>query len=141
MPGAPADVPGLEVRGVSKAFPNVQALREISLEGQPGEIPALLGENGAGKSTLLKIINGDYQPDTGTLSLGGQPAKFTNPLDAHRAGVRVVYQEPEIVPGVAVGENTFVGRRQSRGAFIDFRGRDERVRADLDRYGFTKVLP
>jgi len=141
MPGAPADVPGLEVRGVSKAFPNVQALRDISLEVQPGEILALLGENGAGKSTLLKIINGDYQPDTGTLSLGGQLAKFTNPLDAHRAGVRVVYQEPEIVPGVAVAENIFLGELPHRGPFIDFRGLEERVRADLDRYGFTKVLP
>src|SRR5438132_2778088 len=141
MPGAPADVPGLEVRGVSKAFPNVQALRDISLEVRPGEILALLGENGAGKSTLLKIINGDYQPDTGMLSLGGQPAKFTNPLDAHRAGVRVVYQEPEIVPGVAVAENIFLGELPHRGPFIDFAALEERVRADLARYGFTKVLP
>jgi L-arabinose transport system ATP-binding protein len=141
MPSAPADAPGLEVRGVSKAFPNVQALRDVSLDVRAGEILALLGENGAGKSTLLKIINGDYQPDTGTLSLGGQPVKFTNPLDAHRAGVRVVYQEPEIVPGVAVAENIFLGELPHRGPFIDFRGLDERVRADLDRYGFTKVLP
>src|SRR6267143_4840662 len=115
MPGAPADVPGLEVRGVSKAFPNVQALRDISLEVQPGEVLALLGENGAGKSTLLKIINGDYQPDTGSLSLGGQPVKFTSPFDAHRAGVRVVYQEPEIVPGVADAENIYLGELPHRG--------------------------
>ena len=141
MPGAQADAPGLEVRGVSKAFPNVQALRDISLDVRPGEILALLGENGAGKSTLLKIINGDYQPDTGSLSLGGQPMKFTSPFDAHRAGVRVVYQEPEIVPGVAVAENIYLGELPHRGPFIDFRGLEERVRADLARYGFGKVLP
>jgi L-arabinose transport system ATP-binding protein len=141
MPSARADAPGLEVRGVSKAFPNVQALRDISLDARPGEILALLGENGAGKSTLLKIINGDYQPDSGTLNLGGQPVKFTSPLDAHRAGVRVVYQEPEIVPGVAVAENIYLGELPRLGPFIDFRGLDERVRADLDRYGFSKVLP
>src|ERR1700704_4530320 len=141
MSSASADAPGLEVRGVSKAFPNVQALRDVSLEVRAGEILALLGENGAGKSTLLKIINGDYQPDSGTLSLGGQPVKFTGPLDAHRAGVRVVYQEPEIVPGVAAAENIFLGELPHRGPFIDFRGLAERVRADLDRYGFTKVLP
>src|SRR6202022_5080653 len=109
MPGAPADVPGLEVRGVSKAFPNVQALRDVSLDVRPGEILAFLGENGAGKSTLLKIINGDYQPDSGTLSLAGHPVKFANPLEAHRAGVRVVYQEPEIVRGVAGAETIYRG--------------------------------
>src|SRR3982074_1983662 len=141
MPGAKADAPGLEVRGVSKAFPNVQALRDVSLDVRPGEILALLGENGAGKSTLLKIINGDYQPDSGTLSLGGQPVKCTTPRDAQRAGVRVVYQEPEIVPGVAVAENIFLGELPHRGPVIDFRGLEERVRADLDRYGFSKVLP
>src|ERR1700716_4481603 len=141
MPNASADAPGLEVRGVSKAFPNVQALRDVSLEVRPGEILAFLGENGAGKSTLLKIINGDYQPDSGTLSLGGQLVKFANPLEAHRAGVRVVYQEPEIVPGVAVAENIYLGELPHRGAFIDFRELDERGRADLRRYGFRKVLP
>src|SRR5256885_1139177 len=141
MPSAPADAPGLEVRGVSKAFPNVQALRDISLDARPGEILALLGENGAGKSTLLKIINGDYQPDSGTLSLGGQEVKFANPFEAHRAGVRVVYQEPEIVPGVAVAENIYLGELPRRGPFIDFGGLEARVRADLARYGFTKVLP
>jgi len=141
MPSAPADAPGLEVRGVSKAFPNVQALRDISLDVRPGEILALLGENGAGKSTLLKIINGDYQPDSGTLSLGGQEVKFANPFEAHRAGVRVVYQEPEIVPGVAVAENIYLGELPRRGPFIDFGGLEARVRADLARYGFSKVLP
>ncbi len=141
MPSAPTDAPGLEVRGVSKAFPNVQALRDISLDVRPGEILALLGENGAGKSTLLKIINGDYQPDSGTLSLGGQEVKFANPFEAHRAGVRVVYQEPEIVPGVAVAENIYLGELPRRGPFIDFGGLEARVRADLARYGFSKVLP
>src|SRR3977135_4752591 len=114
MPSAPADAPGLEVRGVSKAFPNVQALRDISLDVPPGEILAFLGENGAGKSTLLKIINGDYQPDSGTVSLAGHPVKFANPLEAHRAGVRVVYQEPEIVPGVAVADNISTGHHLAR---------------------------
>jgi L-arabinose transport system ATP-binding protein len=141
MPSAPADAPGLAVRGVSKAFPNVQALFDVSLEVRPGEILALLGENGAGKSTLLKIINGDYQPDSGTLSLAGHPVKFANPLEAHRAGVRVVYQEPEIVPGVAVAENIYLGELPRRGPFIDFRELDTLVRADLNRYGFSKVLP
>jgi L-arabinose transport system ATP-binding protein len=136
-----ANAAGLEVRGVSKAFPNVQALRDVSLDVRPGEILALLGENGAGKSTLLKIVNGDYQPDSGTLSLAGHPVTFANPLVAHRAGVRVVYQEPEIVPGVGVAENIYLGELPRRGPLIDFRELDARVRADLERYGFSKVLP
>src|SRR4030081_44168 len=119
MPSASADAPGLEVRGVSKAFPNVQALRDISLDVRAGEILAFLGENGAGKSTLLKIINGDSQPDSGTLSLGGQPVKFANPLEAHRAGVRVVYQEPEIVPGIAVRDNIILGDSSVRSPCVD----------------------
>jgi L-arabinose transport system ATP-binding protein len=136
-----ANAAGLEVRGVSKAFPNVQALRDVSLDVRPGEILALLGENGAGKSTLLKIVNGDYQPDSGTLRLAGQPVTFANPQVAHRAGVRVVYQEPEIVPGVGVAENIYLGELPRRGPLIDFRELDARVRADLERYGFSKVLP
>jgi ABC-type sugar transport system ATPase subunit len=133
--------PGLEIRGVSKAFPNVQALNDVSLDVQPGEIVAFLGENGAGKSTLLKIINGDYQPDAGTITLGGQPLRFANPFDAHRAGIRVIYQEPEIIPGVDVAENIYVGELPRRGGFVDRRLLETRVRADLDRYGFSTVLP
>lgn len=132
---------GLEIRDVSKAFPNVQALDTVSLDVRPGEILAFLGENGAGKSTLLKIINGDYQPDAGTLTLDGRVVRFASPFDAHRAGIRVIYQEPEIVPGVDVAENIYVGELPRRGVFVD-RGRLEAsVHADLERYGFSDVLP
>ena len=72
MPSAPADAPGLEVRGVSKAFPNVQALRDISLDVRPGEILALLGENGAGKSTLLKILTRVMYPTAGRVQVTGR---------------------------------------------------------------------
>jgi L-arabinose transport system ATP-binding protein len=142
-PATPVPGPslGLEIRGVSKAFPNVQALNDVSLDVQPGEIVAFLGENGAGKSTLLKIINGDYQPDAGTLTLGGEALRFANPFEAHRAGIRVIYQEPEIIPGVDVAENIYVGELPRRGGFVDRRLLEVRVRADLDRYGFSAVLP
>jgi ABC-type sugar transport system ATPase subunit len=131
----------LEIRGISKAFPNVQALIDVSLDVRPGEILALLGENGAGKSTLLKILNGDYTPDEGTLTIDGTSRRFAGPRESHRSGIRVIYQEPEIVPGVDVAENIWVGELPRRNGFIDRRKLDDLVREDLRRYGFEQVLP
>lgn len=131
----------LKIRNISKAFPNVQALDDVSLDIRPGEILAFIGENGAGKSTLLKIINGDYQADAGSMSIDGKTLNFANPRDAHKAGIRVIYQEPEIIPGVDVAENIWVGELPKRFGFIDRRQLNEQVRASLNEYGFEKVLP
>jgi L-arabinose transport system ATP-binding protein len=137
-----ANPPGtLEIRNVSKAFPNVQALNDISLDILPGEILAFMGENGAGKSTLLKIINGDYRMDAGTLTLDGQHLSFANPNDAHKAGIRVIYQEPEIIPGVDVAENIWVGELPKRMGLLDRRQLNAQVRRSLAEYGFEDVLP
>ncbi len=131
----------LAVRNINKAFPNVQALANVSLDIRPGEILAFMGENGAGKSTLLKIINGDYQPDTGTISLDGETLSFANPKQAHEAGIRVIYQEPEIVPGVDVAENIWIGELPKRFGLIDRRQLNEKAQRRLVRYGFENVLP
>jgi L-arabinose transport system ATP-binding protein len=139
---APPIPPGtLEIRNISKAFPNIQALTDVSLDIQPGEILAFIGENGAGKSTLLKIINGDYQPDSGTLSINDQKLTFANPSQAHKAGIRVIYQEPEIVPGVDVAENIWVGELPKRFGMLDRRRLNEMVEQSLVEYGFEGVLP
>ncbi len=131
----------IEIRKISKAFPNVQALTDISLDILPGEILAFMGENGAGKSTLLKIINGDYQPDSGTISINGQIVAFSSPRDAHKAGIRVIYQEPEIIPGVDVAENIWVGELPKRFGFLDRRRLNELVLDGLKEYGFEDILP
>jgi L-arabinose transport system ATP-binding protein len=131
----------LEIRNVSKAFPNVQALDDVSLDVRPGEVLAFLGENGAGKSTLLKILNGDYQPDSGTLTMDGEELRFSNPREARAAGIRVIYQEPEIIPGVDVAENIFAGELPRRGPFVDRRALNQRVDAELAEYGFENALP
>jgi L-arabinose transport system ATP-binding protein len=131
----------LEIRNVSKAFPNVQALSDVSLDIRPGEILAFMGENGAGKSTLLKIINGDYQPDKGALTLDGRQLVFPNPHAAHQAGIRVIYQEPEIIPGVDVAENIWVGELPKRLGFVNRRHINELVQRSLREYGFESVLP
>ncbi len=138
---APARPGTLEIRDVSKAFPNVQALTGVSLDIRPGEILAFMGENGAGKSTLLKIINGDYRPDEGTLSIDGERLAFANPRAAHRAGIRVIYQEPEIIPGVDVAENIWVGELPKRAGLIDRGALNAVVRRDIREYGFESVLP
>lgn len=130
----------LEIRHVCKAFPNVVALDDVSLDIRAGEVLAFVGENGAGKSTLLKIINGDYQPDSGTMTIDGEQLTFPNPYVAHKAGVRVIYQEPEIIPGVSVAENIWVGELPKKHGLIDRAALNATVAKSLKEYGFEKIL-
>lgn len=104
------DAPILEVRGITKHFDGVQALRGIDLEVQPGEIHALLGENGAGKSTLIKIITGLHRQDQGEVLVAGEPVEFAGVSAANRAGVVALYQELSIVPTISVAENIVLGK-------------------------------
>lgn len=98
----------LEFSGLSKAFPGVQALKDISFRVNGGKVSALLGENGAGKSTLLKILSGDLQPDEGHVSIGGEIQKFTSPQQSIRASISVIYQERQLVNTLSVMENVFL---------------------------------
>lgn len=95
----------LAVRGISKSFAGVHALKNIDLEIQPGEIHCLAGENGSGKSTLIKVISGVYTPDTGTIELGGTTYTKVTPLEAILGGVQVIYQDFSIFPNLSVMEN------------------------------------
>lgn len=131
----------LKMAHISKAFPNVQALDDVSLEIRSGEILAFIGENGAGKSTLLKILNGDYQPDAGTITIDGREVSFPNPNSAHKTGIRVIYQEPEIIPWVDVPENIWVGELPRRFAFISRSKLNQIVDESLAEYGFEDILP
>ena len=131
----------LEMAGITKSFLGVTVLHGVDLDVRAGEVHALVGENGAGKSTLLKILSGDYQPDTGTMTRDGDALSFGGPADARRAGIRVIYQEPEIIPGIDVAENIYLGELPSRGPFIDRPKLNELVARDLHRYGFEGVLP
>jgi rhamnose transport system ATP-binding protein len=112
----PPATPVLALRGVSKSFGAVHALRGVSLELWAGEAHALAGENGAGKSTLVKIMAGVHRPDGGEILLDGEPVEFGSPADAQRAGIAVIYQEPTLFPDLSVTENIFMGR-QPRGRF------------------------
>src|SRR5579863_10178308 len=85
--------PILSLRGVSKTFPGVRALRDVGLDLFPGEVTALIGENGAGKSTLVKILPGIYVPDAGEIRLDGQPIAIANAEQAFRLGITGTHQE------------------------------------------------
>ena len=111
----------LEFRHITKYFPGVKALDDVSFEANGGEVLAFLGENGAGKSTLLKILNGDYQPDEGQYVIDGQEAHFKNPHEALGSGISVIYQERQILPALTVAENIYLGRMPVKRGFIDTR--------------------
>ena len=99
----------LEFSGISKSYPGVLALNDISFRAESGRVLALLGENGAGKSTLLKILSGDIQPDAGSILIDGETKVFNTPHNAIQSGVSVIYQERQIVPALSVMENIFPG--------------------------------
>jgi len=100
----------LELRGITKQFPGVRALDNVSVQFHEGEIHALLGENGAGKSTLIKIICGIHQPDHGEIYYNGEQVKFHNFHDAQKKGVSIVYQEIQVVPESSVAENIMLDK-------------------------------
>ena len=99
----------LEMRGIDKSFPGVQALCGVDFNVRRGEVHVLLGENGAGKSTLIKILTGNYQPDAGRLVFKGQEVTFNGPGEAQKAGISVIYQEFSLIRHLTVAENIYLG--------------------------------
>lgn len=104
-------VPRLSVKSVSKSFPGVKALSDVSLEVWPGEVHALCGENGAGKSTLMRLIAGVESADVGEVILDGQPMVDLDEHAAQMLGVGMVHQERSLIPGLTIAENVFAGRQ------------------------------
>jgi len=131
----------LQIQGLTKTFPNVKALTDVGFDLHRGEVLALMGENGAGKSTVLKILSGDYRADRGQLILDGRSVSFQTPHDSRAVGIRVIYQEPEIVPGVSVAENLYLGELPTqRFGLTDRKQLLRQARSDLSRLGFADAL-
>ncbi|WP_329085521.1 MULTISPECIES: sugar ABC transporter ATP-binding protein [unclassified Streptosporangium] len=133
--------PLLLMRGIVKQFPGVRALDGVDLEVLPGEVHCLLGQNGAGKSTLIKTLAGAHQPDEGTITLNGEDVRLSSPIAAIRLGISTIYQELDLVDGLSVAENVFLGHEPSRMGFV---GRGEAARATrelLARLGHGEIRP
>src|SRR3712207_5009755 len=112
--GGTVTAPLLEMHGIVKEFPGVRALDGVDLDVRAGEVHCLLGQNGAGKSTLIKVLAGAHQPDAGHITWDGAPVTLGNPQAAMAHGIATMYQELDLVPGLTVADNVFLGRERSR---------------------------
>lgn len=108
----------LRFESITKSFPGVRALEDVTFDAHSGTVHALCGENGAGKSTLLKILSGVYQSDSGRLLLDDREVKFGSPIEAIHSGISVIYQELHLVPEMSVAENIFLGHLPSGGGVV-----------------------
>jgi len=127
----------LEMRHITKTYPGVRALEDVSFEVRAGEVHALVGENGAGKSTLMKILAGAQPKDAGEILLNGRPVQIDSPQKAIDLGIAIIYQEFNLVPYLNAAENIFLGR-EPRGwlpGFVDFGAMYRQAQAIIDRLG------
>ena len=133
--------PLLRTEGLTKHFGPVHALSDVSLEVRAGEVLALVGENGAGKSTLMRLLEGVFAPTGGRILVDGQERRFAQPREAHAAGIRVIHQEPEIVPDLTVSENVFAGNLPRRARlFLDWSRLHAETAALLETFGMASEL-
>lgn len=126
------------LEGCTKHYPGVLALDNATLRIAPGEVRALLGKNGAGKSTLIRLLTGAETPDSGSVAINGVALSQTGSARAQQAfaqGVRVVYQELSLVPGMSIAENLFLGRWPRRSGILDYAGMEAEARAAMQRLG------
>jgi len=123
----------LEAEGISKFFPGVKALDNVSLRVRPGTVHALMGENGAGKSTLMKCLIGMYRPDQGMIKIKGEPVQFQDTMDALRSGISMIHQELNLVPYMTVAENIWLGREPMRFGFVDHARLNQKTQELLNR--------
>ena len=125
----------LTLKNITKEFPGVKALDDVTINIERGTIHGLVGENGAGKSTLIKVLAGIYQPNEGEIILDGKPCRFNSPIEARRAGISVVHQEIKLAEPLSVAENMFLGNVQLKNGLVDWKGMRRRAREIVEDLG------
>ncbi len=127
--------PILELLHISKVYPGVTALKDVSLSFQPGEVHAIVGENGAGKSTFIKCITGAIAPTAGQILFDGTPLENNSPIKSLALGIAAIYQEFQLIPYLSVAENIYFGRQPKRFGFVDFAAMQKGAAATLKNLG------
>lgn len=135
------ETPLLDVRGVRKSFAGVQALAGVDLSIAPGEVHCVLGQNGAGKSTLIKTLAGVHIPDEGEFTWQGQPVTIGSPTEALTLGIATMYQELDVVDGLSIAENIFLGHELATGGFLNARQANRKAKELLRRLGHGDLSP
>lgn len=133
--------PLLEVRGLTKQFAGVQALKGVDLQVLPGEVHCVMGQNGAGKSTLIKTLSGVHQPDGGVIRWEGKDITLPAPTAALDLGIATMYQELDVVDGLSIAENIFLGHERATGGFLQVKKTNTLARALLKRLGHGSLSP
>jgi len=130
----------LEMRGISKSFPGVKALRDVNLVVKPGEIHAICGENGAGKSTLMKVLSGVYPYGSyeGEIVYKGEERRFANISGSEHVGIIIIHQELALVPLLSIAENIFLGNEPAKFGVIDWDVAFSRTRELLAKVGLRE---
>ncbi|MBP2325516.1 ribose transport system ATP-binding protein [Kibdelosporangium banguiense] len=131
----------LQMTGIVKTFPGVRALGGVDLTVRAGEVHCLLGQNGAGKSTLIKVLAGAHQPDEGEIVWQGETATLSSPVAALRMGVATMYQELDLIPGLSVADNIFLGHEHAKFGFTRDRAARKQATALLKRLGHPEIPP
>jgi ribose transport system ATP-binding protein len=133
--------PLLEMHGIVKEFPGVRALGGVDLDVRAGEVHCLLGQNGAGKSTLIKVLAGAHQPDAGTITWRGEQIRLGDPQAAISLGIATIYQELDLVAGLTVADNVFLGRERSRFGLSRPAENNRAAAALMTRLGHPEIRP
>ena len=131
----------LEMRGISKSFPGVKALRDVNLTVEAGEIHAICGENGAGKSTLMKVLSGVYPHGSyeGEIVYQGEERQFAAISDSEHLGIIIIHQELALVPLLSIAENIFLGNEPATIGVIDWDDAFRRTRELLAKVGLKEI--
>ena len=131
----------VELKHISKFFPGVKALNDVSLNIRRKTIHCIIGENGAGKSTLMKIMSGAYQKDKGTILIEGKELNASGPAEALKAGIGIVYQELNNFGYMDVASNLFIGRMPRKYGMIDYKKLYRDAQELLDRFNMSYIKP